>query len=180
MLNKIKDIVGVVTASKQINLPHGINNIELANWLHEVGENDIEMEWSAENLTLYGANNFIERKKGYTKETKNSKATWNENWVAIGDVHSDPIICDFSFSPCKILYARHGQGFWDAKPLASSFSDFAKSLEFWCEIFYSKFNKEILNDEYEVLNIFKKELSNLLKKLLSEKEMETFLFAVDG
>ncbi|MDR3479970.1 MAG: hypothetical protein P4L91_04575 [Burkholderiaceae bacterium] len=180
MLERVKTILKVPFSKEAIYLPQQFNNAELFDWLSAVGGKDIEVEWPAEQLTIYGAHNLAERQKGYGAITKQKTGNWQPSWVVIGDIHADPIIFNFSSSPCNILFARHGQGRWEARPLAGSTGDFARALTIWCEMYYIKFGKKILDDEFEVKDSFKKALSDDLSHVLNKEEAETFIFAVAG
>lgn len=180
MLKRVKEILGLDAKITAVDFSPQVYNIELSDWLAAVGEKDIEIDWSAEQLTLYGIQSIVERQRGYENLTRKPKGNWEPNWVAIGDIHGDPIICDTSLSPCQILYSRHGQGSWETRPLACSLNIFSKSLTIWCETYFVKFNKKILDDDFEVNHSFKTALSDALSTVLTDEERETFMFAAAG
>lgn len=177
MLKRVKEILGLDKKNTVVNLPPQLNKIELTEWLNAVGKEDINIDWSAEYLTLYGIDSILERQRGYTDLTGKLKGNWQKNWIAIGDIHGDPIICDFSFSPCQVMYSRHGQGSWETRHLASSINIFSKSLTIWSETYFVKFNKKILDDDFEVLHSFTTTLSDALSTILNDEERDTFIFA---
>jgi hypothetical protein len=118
---------------KRWNLP--ANQLE---WLAKFSPAYIKCQIRAKgkpvNLTLYGADNFIDRQIGYSQspQTGEPLPEWPINFVVIGDAWADPFVLDLSKSngtDAPIYTAKHGTGEWKFRKHSSSFEDLLKGLK---------------------------------------------------
>lgn len=184
MLEKTKKILSIdhepisVDAVKLL-IHESAYNGEMTEWLSAVGENTLAVPWSAELLRLYAAREITERQKGYSVTRPNRPYQWSSDWIVFGDIISDPLIFDSSTSPGRVLFAFHGHGDWRPLLLAPSFSKFDTALATWCELFLTKYQREVFTDDFVLRGDFLKELRGALSKALPESCVEVFLRALE-
>ena len=142
-------------------------------WLTLIGQNNIEVEWSAEHLVLYGAGEISERQIGYESED------WEKSWISVGNIFSNPIILDTSSG--VISLAKHGMGGWSPVRVTDDIDSFFMLIHVWCQIYYREFKRNILDEDYEVSDAFLDCLSNKVNAEVGDKiHWAGVLFAVRG
>lgn len=170
-------VTGTATDPRSIVLPGHFQNQSLVSWLARVGREDIHVDWSAEFLTIFGYRSVVGNQKGYGDQNLSGKSSWNSNWVVVGNIHGDPVIFDLSSAPCRVLFARHGQGRWTPRILAKSIATFESILDVWVNVYYLRFQKDILDGDYEVKASFKEAIAQEMEQILDAEELDTFMFA---
>lgn len=175
MVNNIKALLskykGSIFTDREICIPELVddNNKDVNNWLISVGDNDIRVDWVAEYLTIYSANNICQVQEGYQGNG------WNKDWFVIANVISDPVFINLSLINSPVYFAKHGVGKWEDCIISNSIKYFAKTLDVWCNVYYKEFEGNILNDDFELNDEFlcriRLELSHFLDKLTLENIM---------
>jgi hypothetical protein len=180
MLDEIRTILQLQFLPAAVVLPSRFDIPEVRGWLDDVGKVDVQIDWSAEWLTLYGTETLLDRQVGYSGPSDKRDQAWPVSWLVIGDVHADPIVFDTAHGSKRILFGRHGQGSWTLHPLAKNFRVLSDALTIWCNLYYREYHKTILDNDYELLCTFKDDLENALKTVLQPDELATFMMAVVG
>ncbi len=85
------------------------------------------------DLLLFGLSDLIEGQYGYSYNPIDKKTIkdWQKEYVVVATDGGDPYVLDLSKSDgndAPILYAMHGEGKWNFKEYAESFTRFIKDL----------------------------------------------------
>jgi hypothetical protein len=147
-------------------------NAVLQQWLKSVGENDLQVRWIFEWLTIYGSGQLANHQVGYRWLSEDRRTTakgWNYDWVVIGDCGGDAIIAEMSNVNIPVFYALHGMGEWQPHQLASSLGVFVTFLATWVEVVGGKSKAELRNKagdfNMEVLIDIREHLGKRLERM---------------
>jgi hypothetical protein len=77
-------------------------------------------------ITFFPLEELDEEQRGY------EGSDWKEGWLVIAreDTCGDPIFVDSAAEEMPVFTAMHGEGTWDAKPVAPSLGKFSAALSF--------------------------------------------------
>ena len=148
------------------------DSLAIKDWLDCIGEKSISIDWTAEDLKIYGSNEI------YLKQIEYANKDQKNQWVVIADCHADPIIIDDSDGYIK--FARHGQGKWVFIKIANNLRLFAKFLKIYVTLFYIEFLEKILDEDYEVRQDFLNRIKIETSSFLTDKEVQNILFVLLG
>jgi hypothetical protein len=149
------------------------NSQDFNEWLVTIGVLSRTIDWTADFLTVYGANELDSRQLGYS-----SGDSWGDQWQVIGDIISNPIIYIQERSDYPIVFAFHGQGSWRPLPLARSFRELSDILDAWCYIYYVEFGGSILDSDFSVRIEVLEKVKQRLGAILDENCLTTFVGAM--
>ena len=147
-------------------------------WLRSCGADDIEIPWVAEQLTIFGAQNFFDHQMGYRVSPQDRQtllASWPRQLVCIAELTGDPIMVSCELTDTNVYAARHGRGFWKPFKIASSLSVFSTELQTWCETYFVRFKADILDDTYAIKTEFVEILEEELSKICSHEDVHGFM-----
>jgi len=144
----------------------------LDNWLNTIGSDGIALEWITEDLYIAGKNSISSFQEGYKGND------WSKNWIVIAKWIGDPII--YNIETKEVLTAMHGVGIWEPYAIAPSLKDFGLVLAIWCKLYCEKYNKLVLDDDFEILDSFLNDLQKELAKVLETKYVNGFLKLIDS
>lgn len=166
--SKLREMMNLIEKNLD-NLQNSPERI-LYKWLHSINDEDIDIDWSAESLVLYGSSNIQEIQNYYQSEN------FNDAWFIIGDIHSDPIILDIITG--KILFTRHDINDFNPIEIANNLNEFLKSLKIYIHEYYLVFDEKILDEAYEVKNNFIIALREKLQIFLKFPRLDNFLSTI--
>jgi len=139
----------------------------LRDWLNEIGDLAISIDWSSEYLYLSGLKTLEAYQEGYEGDD------WQASWIVFAKWIGDPIIYDTESK--KILTSMHGAGVWKPYPLSPTLEKFNLILSTWCSLYHGKYKKNIHDDDFELLNEFVNDLKNSLLEVIDKKYVDGFL-----
>ncbi|WP_133295622.1 hypothetical protein [Burkholderia reimsis] len=186
VFQEIRQILGVdASAVRQTTTPVASMlslNKEVATWLSALRGADLQIPWSAEGLHLYGNEASLEGGQiGYRIDTTGKRLpSWPDDWVVLGEISGDPIIGMVRESNCAILFARHGSGSWQANLVSDDTTAFAVALRIWCDLFVTRYSKDIYDETLAVRPDFLAELRQRVNQTLSNAQTDVFMSMVDG
>ncbi|MBI0394488.1 hypothetical protein [Acinetobacter bereziniae] len=151
-----------ITEGKKVNIELPSDFLSFVN---AVGSDSLILDWSAENITLYGIYDIYNMQDVYSNDM---------SLYVLGDIIANPIFYS-STTDYKVKIAKHGVGKIELEPLAKNFEEFIAILDCYVQLFYITYNKKILNDDYEVLNDFKDNLIEELLNITDENCINTFI-----
>lgn len=157
------------------------SNREVATWLSALRGSDLQIPWSAEELRLYGNKASLEEGQIGSRIDKAGKClpSWPHNWVVLGEISGDPIIGRVEGDCCAVLFARHGSGSWQANLVSEDTAKFATVLRIWCDLFITRYSKNIYDGTRAVRSDFLTELRQRANQSLSDAETDVFMSMVD-
>ena len=124
------------TASQKPNAWKGTFAIpeSLVRYYDEIGPVNINIESYGNSFHLPRLSQLWKFQAGYRWNgvTNEPIADWNDDWLVVGDQGGDPLI--FSRATGEILFAEHGAGRWEPKPLFPDLTAMAACLGMLGEI----------------------------------------------
>ncbi|MBU9614225.1 hypothetical protein KTE96_21035 [Burkholderia multivorans] len=155
---------------------------EVATWISALQGADLTIPWSAEELHLYGSQATLEaRQIGYRVDASGGRlSAWKDEWLVLGQISGDPIIGEFNKKDCTILFVRHGSGSWRANHVSNDITTFADVLHIWCDLFITKYAKDVYDDTLALRPDFLAELRQRVSQKLSNTQTDVFMSMVDG
>ena len=100
---------------------------------------------------------------------------WEDSWLVIGDISSNPIIVDVSDEKTPVYIALHGVGSWQLKQIARSFEDFIVFLCYWIEKVLNKFYGNLIDDDCVLRSKVLKVIMKCMSKSIDEEFHSNFL-----
>lgn len=151
-----------------------LDSVKITNWLQSVGDVTLSVPWSAESLVLFGYREIESAQLGYSDMQQ--EQFWGSH-VAIGLVVSNPIITSIEVADKSVLFARHGMGKWQPKPLAPSLETFGRCIDTWCEL-VGQYEHRMLDDEYELNSELRIEFDKRFGEILQPEHLSTWQMAL--
>ncbi|OJA51657.1 hypothetical protein BGV68_22235 [Burkholderia ubonensis] len=150
-------------------------------WLAALGGADLVIPWSADDLVLYGNDaSLAAGQVGYRVDGAGRRfGGWQDDWIVLGQIGSDPVVgvrCD---DGCRVLFARHGAGAWTPAQVAGSPAQFATALRIWCALQIGQYANDILDDTYAIRPAFLADLRARIGEVLPDAEAAVFMEMVD-
>ncbi|MBR8060214.1 hypothetical protein [Burkholderia dolosa] len=183
---RVREIIGAHgDVAHQVTAPTAstlFESKEIATWMSALQGADLRIPWSAEELHLYGSQMTLESGQiGYRVDASGKVLPdWKDEWLVLGQISGDPIIGEFDKSTCTILFARHGAGSWQANPVSADIATFAVVLQIWCDLFITKYSKNVYDDTFAIRSDFLVELRQRVSQWLSSAQTDVFMSMVDG
>ena len=137
--------------------------------------------WAVEDLWLYSIKELAQAQEGYrwTGQDKRPLSSWPPHWVTVASASGDPIIADVGHAVPPILFARHGQGRWQASAIAGSLTQFVHAVEAVQRVLIGRFAGDVWEDDGPRQD-FLSALHEDLRAVVSAEEASTLLDALAG
>lgn len=156
---------------------------DVMEWLKSVGDDDIEIPWIAEQLTIFGAQNFFVGQIGYRISPENQRsllADWPHQLICFGQVIGDPLMVSCDMADSSVYAAQHGTGRWEPFKIAPSLASFCEALKIWCDLYFVRFKTGILDSTYAVKPEVIDALQSELSKIFSHEDVRGFMKLLSG
>ncbi|MPS81726.1 MAG: hypothetical protein E2591_27000 [Achromobacter sp.] len=117
---------------------------------------------------------------GYRWDASNGQrvADWRDEWLVIADLNADPFILDAQTG--QILFARHGEGAWNAHELAPDLLTFVATAAAIGVVFHLA-DGDLRNDEWELKPEYRAAAILQAAQVLGDQaEAESFFEALEG
>ncbi len=100
----------------------------VADFYREVGPINVTIEVGGNPVFLPRLSKLWKHQDGYrfVGRKRRREESWADDWLVVGDQGADPLI--LSRASGTVLFARHGEGDWDPKPLFPDLNAMAACL----------------------------------------------------
>jgi hypothetical protein len=148
---------------------------ELKGWLEYVGEKNIYIPWSVEELIICGIKEIFTFQTGYSININRKKFhDWPEDHIVISSIMGDPICLN---KQQQIVHAVHGVGVWNFDLVVNDLEKFDRAVASFIEVRKSTIG---LRDGDELISPSERSaLENEYKKFLSNVEIEGMFSIID-
>lgn len=104
--------------------------------------------WVVEELQLASFEELPSMQVGYRGGEIGApqSSLWPAHLVVVGSIFDDPINVDLSSVSCAVSYARHGEGAWAQKQLASSLGTFLDALGDFEQVLLGDYGLDVWDD----------------------------------